>query len=205
MGTTKLITFFDLLSDGYTVAQLASAVEAHGATGWDRFGRFGAFAPKSEGSRQALDALADYFDHVAKWLNAQSNDAFSDESNVLTGSPLDDLWDRLEIGIHRFGWLEGSVPSIDRSEEHPAVPWLSPQHGQPREATMLHMLGAILLYMEDVRKAGKTLLMPTQADLIRKLCGKHVGVTGISTSNLEKWFARARESVTDSTIPLKTP
>ena len=70
---------------------------------------------------------------------------------------------------------------------------------------MLHMLGAILLYMEDVRKAGKTLLMPTQADLIKKLCGKHVGVTGISTSNLEKWFARARESVTDSTIPLKTP
>jgi hypothetical protein len=144
MGTAKLITFFELLSDGYTVAQLASAVEAHGATGWDRFGRFGAFPPKSEGSGQALDALADYFDHFAKWLNAQSDDAFSDESDVLTGSPLDDLWDRLEIGIHRFGWLEGSVPSIDRSEEHPAVPWLSPPHGQPREATMLHMLGAIL-------------------------------------------------------------
>ena len=94
MGTAKLITFFDLLSAGYTVAQLASAVEAHGATGWDRFGRFGSFPPKSEGSRQALDALADYVAHANDWLRLQGEESWGDEYGVVAGSPLDDLGDQ---------------------------------------------------------------------------------------------------------------
>lgn len=45
METVKLKTFYDLLVEGKTVAQLATAVETHGVSGWDRFGRFGQFAP----------------------------------------------------------------------------------------------------------------------------------------------------------------
>ena len=193
MGTAKLITFFDLLSDGYTVAQLASAVEAHGATGWDRFGRFGAFPPKSEGSRQALDALADYFDHSASWWHTQSDIALSEESGVI-GSPLDDLDDQLQVGIHRFGWPESQMPSIDRSEKYPPAPILKAKLAQARDGTLLNILGAILLYIEVRHKDGTTLRMPSEARLIDKLCEDNVGVTGISVSNLQKLFAAAKKS-----------
>jgi hypothetical protein len=193
MGTAKLITFFDLLSAGYTVAQLASAVEAHGATGWDRFGRFGAFPPKSEGSRQALDALADYFGHSASWWHTQSDIAWSEESGVI-GSPLDDLGDQLQVGIHRFGWPESQMPSIDRSEKYPPAPILKAKLAQARDGTLLNILGAILLYIEVRHKDGTTLRMPSEARLIDKLCEDNVGVTGISVSNLQKWFAAAKKS-----------
>jgi hypothetical protein len=199
MGTAKLITFFDLLSAGSSVAQLASAVEAHGATGWDRFGRFGAFPPNTEGSKQALDALADYFDHSASWWHTQSDIAWSEESGVI-GSPLDDLDDQLQVGIHRFGWPENTVPSIDRSEEHPPAPRPVAKLSQPRTTAMLNILGAILLYVEVRNKAGTTLRMPSQADLIGKLCEENVGVDGISESNLQKQFAEARRSVKGARI-----
>jgi len=193
MGTAKLITFFDLLSVGYSVAQLASAVEAHGATGWDRFGRFGAFPPNTEGSKQALDALADYFDHSASWSRTQSDIAWSEESGVI-GSPLDDLDDQLQVGIHRFGWPESQMPSIDRSEKYPPAPILKAKLAQARDGTLLNILGAILLYIEVRHKDGTTLRMPSEARLIDKLCEDNVGVTGISVSNLQKWFAAAKKS-----------
>jgi hypothetical protein len=200
MGTAKLITFFDLLSAGYTVAQLASAVEAHGATGWDRFGRFAAFAPKSEGSRQALDALADYRAHANDWWRSESEGAVDDESSHLAGSPLDEVSDRFEVGIHQFGWKEDEMPSIDRSDTHPPAPRSAPKLGQPRTTAMLNILGAILLYVEVRNKAGTTLRMPSQADLIGKLCEENIGVDGISESNLQKQFAEARRSVKGARI-----
>ena len=194
MGTAKLITFFDLLSAGYTVAQLASAVEAHGATGWDRFGRFGAFAPKSEGSRQALDALASYLDHTKDWWRIQREGGFDDESGPPIGSPLDEVSDRFEIGIHQFGWPENQMPSIDQSEKYPPAPVPSAKLAQARDGTLLNILGAILLYVEVRHKDGTTLRMPSEAKLIDKLCEDNLGVTGISVSNLQKWFAAAKKS-----------
>jgi len=63
MEPVKLKTFYDLLLEGKTVAQLATAVETHGVTGWDRFGRFGEFGhpSKSDGAVAALEVLASYF------------------------------------------------------------------------------------------------------------------------------------------------
>jgi len=194
MGTAKLVTFFDLLSDGYTVAQLATAVETYGATGWDRFERFGSFPPNSDGARQALDSLASYLDHANKWLRDQSEVTWDDREGVVAGSPLDGLDDCQELGIHRFGWYEEHLPRIDRSVEHPPLPKPISKPAQPRETAMLNILGSILLYMEDMRNREKAFFMPSQSQLIDRLCTNNVGVDGISKSNLEKWFARARQS-----------
>lgn len=67
MDAMKLKTFYQLLDEGYTPAQLASAVEAHGVTGWDRYGRYASFKPKSPGASEALDALAKFFAQLQKW------------------------------------------------------------------------------------------------------------------------------------------
>lgn len=197
MGTAKLITFFDLLSAGYTVAQLASAVEAHGATGWDRFDRFGSFPPTSEGARQALDALADYLEfEVGFYSRIESDPALTDAALSEIGSPLEELDGFRWAGIHRFGWLKDCLPSIDRSGDYPPAPRPPPKLAQPRETTLLNILGAILLYVEVRHKVGTTMRMPSQAKLIDKLCEDNLGVTGISVSNLEKWFSAAKKSTT---------
>lgn len=195
MGTAKLITFFDLLSAGYTVAQLASAVEAHGATGWDRFGRLGSFPRNSEGAKQALDALADYLEfQVGFYSRIESDTALSDAADHQIGSSLEELDGTSWTGIHRFGWPESSVPSIDRSEKYPPAPIASAKPAQAKDTTLLNILGAILLYIEVRHKDGTTLRMPSQAKLIDKLCEENLGVTGISVSNLEKWFSAAKKS-----------
>jgi hypothetical protein len=201
MGTAKLITFFDLLSAGYTVAQLATAVETHGATGWDRFGRFGAFPPNTVGAKQALDALSDYRAFETGLLfQMQSELDLTDGECTVVGSPLDEIADFRDAGIHRFGWTTDAMPSIDRTELHPAVPMTVRKTGQPRPSAILNILGAILLYFEVRNKAGTTHRMPSQADLIGKLCEENVGVDGISESNLQKQFAEARRSVKGARI-----
>jgi hypothetical protein len=166
---------------------------------------YGSFPPKSDGAALALDALAKYVEFLDDfWINLESTDPEALETGHLSSSPTDDLEHLFpKMRIHRFGWLDDSLPTIDLSIAYPPAP--KPRASLRHENSMVNMLGSILWYMEDTRKAGKTLLMPTQASLIDKLVAKHPGVSGISASNLEKWFSVARQAIKSATIADKTP
>ena len=197
MDAGKLVTFFELLRQGYTVAQLATAVEKHGATGWDRYGRYGSFLPASEGARSALDALADYGrseDDFFERVEAEVS-RYPDEP-CYPGRFIDELDTQTSLEIHRLGLNEGAVSLIDRSVINPAPP-RRPQ-SVPRTSAMLNILGAILAYIEDSRRRDRRILMPTQAALIDWMCASHAAADGVSKSNLEKQVALARAAISDT-------
>ena len=207
MDQPKLVTLFDLLHDGCTPAQLASAVEKHGVSGWDRFGRFGQFKPTSDGARSALDTLADY--HSA--LNDAYERADQELANLAPGDPypgLDDPLDLLTehthtVPLHHFGWPRDKLPPIDRTVQHPPPPTRKISSRSADE--ILNVLGGLLLVLRDLNKSGKTMMMPSEAALIKKVVEKYPRFPGLSESNLINKFAASKQSVeTDAPLYEKT-
>ena len=197
MDQPKLVTLFDLLHDGCTPAQLASAVEKHGVSGWDRFGRFGQFKPPSDGARSALDTLADY--HSA--LNDAYERANQELDNPEPGDPYPGLDDPLDflaehthtVPLHHFGWPPDKLPSIDRTVQHPPPPTRKISSRSADET--LNALGGLLLVLRDLNKSGKTMKIPSEAALIDKVVEKFPRFPGLSNSNLINKFAAGKQSV----------
>jgi len=193
----KLVTLFDLLRKGYTPAQLATAVEKHGVTGWDRFGRFGPFKPTSDGARSALDTLADY--HSA--LNDAYERADQELANLEPGDPYPGLDDPLDfltehthtVPLHHFGWPPDKLPPIDRTIQHPPPPKSKVSTRSDDET--INALGGLLLVLRDLHKSGKTMMMPSEAALIKKILEKYPRFPGLSNSNLINKFAAGKQSV----------
>ena len=176
MEPVKLITFYQLLEDGYTTAQLASAVERHGVYGWDRYGRYGAFKKTSAGTQQALDVLAQFY---AASLRDQSG---------LTGSPYDALFAVSQSDSHPldlFGWPADEIPTIDRTEVYAKAPRAIREEYRPQ--TLLRIIGGLLALITKPRANGSK----TQAQVINFLVGHYGTHHGISISNLEKVFTDA--------------
>jgi len=193
----KLVTLFDLLHDGCTPAQLATAIEAHGVTGWDRFGRFGQLKPTSDGARSALDSLAAY----QSALNDAYERADQELANLEPGDPYPGLDDPLDflaehthtVPLHHFGWPPVKLPPIDRTVQHPPPPT---RKISPRSANeTLNALGGLLLVLKDLHESDKLLKMPSEAQLINKCLTKFPRFPGISKNNLEKKFAAAKQQL----------
>ena len=197
MDQPRLVSLFDLLRKGYTPAQLATAVEKHGVSGWDRFGRFGQFKPTSDGARSALDSLAAY----QSALNEAYERADQELDNPEPGDPypgLDDPLDLLAehthtVLLHHFGWPPDKLPSIDRTVQHPPPPTRKISSRSADET--LNALGGLLLVLRDLNKSGKTMKIPSEAALIDKVVEKFPRFPGLSNSNLINKFAAGKQSV----------
>lgn len=197
MDQPKLVTLFHLLRDGCTPAQLATAIEAHGVTGWDRFGRFGPFKPTSDGARSALDSLADYQSAV--------NDAYERADQELANLEPEDPYPSVDdpcdflaehthtVALHHFGWPSDKLPPIDRTIQHPPPPKSKVSTRSDDET--INALGGLLLVLRDLHKSGKTMMMPSEAALIKKILEKYPRFPGLSNSNLINKFAAGKQSV----------
>jgi len=203
MKAENLVTFFDLLSDGYTVAQLATAVEQHGVTGWDRYGRYGTFKPSDDATKSALDALADCLRAEDRFWDEKSQEQRPDRSEInLEERFIDTLEDWFSLRIHRFGWPKGQVPAIDRTSE-PLPPRSKGRLIGENTNTLLNILGCVMLCMQEKHKAKIPMRLPSEAGLIIKLCNDYGDVTGISKPSLENYFADAKRSAIGSMEVLK--
>ncbi len=102
------------------MAQLATAVEQYGVTGWDRFGRFADHAPppKSEGARQALDVLAAFarYEHN---FEARVYAESANEDAIDCGRAIDDFDCWTDMPLHHFGWPEEALPALDHIAQQP--------------------------------------------------------------------------------------
>lgn len=176
-------TFFEFLQDGCTVAQLATTVEHKGVDGWDRFGRFGSHARGSAGAMQALDALADFYDYDTR---------LREEDPSTDPNALDDLAEFPHAGVHRFGWLHGQLPEINRSETHP----LPPRKARTSDPTKVNtVLGALLECLGDFRDSGKTMKIPSEDRFINAMLERFPHVRFVSRSTIQNEFATAKEIV----------
>lgn len=197
MDQPKLVTLFDLLRDGCTPAQLATAIEKHGVSGWDRFGRFGTFKPTSDGAGSALDILADFQSAIIQ--------SYTEAEKELENMGPDDPYPSPEYpldlfafspglkAIHMFGWLPDKLPPIDRTVQHPPPPTTKIS---PRSANeTLNALGGLLLVLKDLNESDNLMKMPSEAQLINKCLTKFPRFPGISKNNLEKKFAAAKQQV----------
>lgn len=197
MEPIRLVTFYDLLGQGYSVAQLATAVETHGVSGWDRFGRFGDFAPppKGEGARAALDALAHYLDFVDRFY--EERDAANEPDGPIDLTPALVMYEGDRgAAIHRFGWPPDKVPVMDSPTSHPPAPRPRLRDSGPRNALLL--LGAVLDYLSRRDRP------PSQAQVIDDISGRYSDVYGLKAAALEKWFAEANKEFR-AAIPQKAP
>lgn len=190
MEPIRLVTFYDLLQQGYTVAQLATAVEQYGVTGWDRFGRFGDHAPpsKGEGARQALDALA-AFARYERNFEARVAAESLDQDAIDGSRAIDDFDGWIDVPLHHFGWPEDALPALHHIplEPHPPLPGKAPDPF--RTSTALHIIGALLDFIEQRQNA------PSQAFLIDTMVGRNLGVSGITKSNLQVRFGQANAAL----------
>jgi hypothetical protein len=184
MEPVNIKSFYEYLCEGYTVAQLATAVEKHGISGWDSFGRFGAFKPKSDGAMLAFKALADFYSFETAYYNRR--DALS------MGQDMTSVFDHLkgmDTQIEFFGWPIDKLPSIDRSEVHPPRP--STRRQRYEESAPLMAVGALLECLHNIRKSKRPTI-PNESGLIDEILDTYTGIKYITKGTLQNVFTDAK-------------
>jgi hypothetical protein len=197
MDALKIKTLYEYLQEGYTVAQLANAIEKQGVTGWDRFNRFSHFEFNGPGASQALDALAAFRAFEDRYFEERelSHRLDPDGPQDLT-SALDAL-ELHDTSLERFGWPLGGLPTIDRMVAMPAPPKVRKR--RPRDPSdALTALGALLEHLAALRKGGNTMVIPSESSLIDRILEKYSGVKYVKKGTLEDIFADAKLRVREA-------
>ncbi len=192
MEPPKITTLFDLLAKGLTVAQLATAIETHGIFGWDRFGRF--FSPgeppNKKLSPEALDALATFNEYQVSFY--EERDATYDGESMDLTAAIDVLDGTQSTALNRLGWLEGKLPDFPIAEAFTPPP--RPRRKATPESPTLRVLGALLLHLQDLRKSGKTMRIPSEDTLIGDMATKFDGHKWLSRTTIGNNFTDAKKA-----------
>jgi hypothetical protein len=198
MKAENLVTFFDLLREGYTVAQLATTVEQHGVTGWDRYGRYGTFKPSDDATKSALDALAKYLQSEEDYWNKKSQEQPPDLSEFISEDPFIDIFeDWFSLPIHRFGWQRDNLPPMDRKIE-PLAPKRRKKEYEFSQKTLLNIIGCFLSYIAERSESGKPIYSPSEAQLAERFLADDRRLYGTSERNLDKVFEAAKRQLRTS-------
>jgi len=199
---SQFITLIELL-DGptyITVGQLASAIEKGGVYGWDRFGRFKKSDDQNAIKKDALNALAELMRDVTAWNRDPKH--CDPEEGLLDEFPLNDLHIEGAHPLQFFGWPKREIPKFCAPEGAESAPF--PSHLGVSTNALYNIIGALL----DVASTKRERPM-TEAQLIGYLVEKYENNYGISKSNLEKQFARAKRmldrSMKDGTLKQQIP
>jgi hypothetical protein len=189
-------SFVYLLNSGFTVGQLASALEEHGVWGWDQFGRYkrfqgieGSSNPKpEEGAPSALKALADVYQDQ---LSTPAGKLFS----------WADYFANPAHPIHFFGWPSDALPEFKNAND--LNPMQEPTVDSPITIKTLQTTIGLLLSVvlgndkwprHQSIKDQKALVSQLNAYVVRtRRTDKGVNTRGLGVSNLEKIFAAARK------------
>ena len=190
MDSTRLVTLYDLLQRGHTVAQLATAIERHGIAGWDRFGRYSAKTSNknSEMAQDALAALAAFWKYQIAF-EAEVEAELSASAELDIGRAIEDFGEWPEVPIHHFGWSQEQLPDIGSVAACPKPPRLGVDSPTFRHSTLLHIIGALLDFIESRGRA------PSQAQVVDTILARHPTLSGAKRSTLEGCFAEANEAL----------
>jgi hypothetical protein len=196
MERNDLKSLYDLLAEGYTVAQLATAVETHGVLGWDRYGRFDHFKPRSDGAQLALDALAEFFTYEAEYFQRRDY-----ESRLQPGEPADmtSAIESIDQGgslLEAFGWPPEALPAIDpQTASSPRPPIQRKRH---ETTSALIALGGLLECLSEYRDKGHPMTMPSESVLIDKMLTKFPSTKYVKKGSLGDIFADAKRAIASS-------
>lgn len=192
MDSPQLTTLYDLLVEGYSVDQLATAVETHGVYGWDRFGRFfdKRLPPNKKLPTEALDALAAFHDYAIRFY--EERDSQNDAESADLTSPAASL-DQLYTPLHRLGWPQKELPQFCDKVTFP--PALKLGRLPTPESPALHILGALLLDLADLRKTGHPVSIPSEDTLLKHMRESFPGVKWLSRTMIQDYFADSKRAV----------
>jgi hypothetical protein len=185
-------TFFAFLQEGYTAAQLATAVENVGVYGWDRFGRFAQHGKDSPGAQEALNVLAVFFREEGRFTEGLDRWQRLYQSKWLA-DPEDPDFDFSAEPIHMFGWPVGMIPEMTAAINFPPPP--SRKRRSSEETPTLHVLGALLLCLSDLRKTGVPKQIPPEDALIGMMEERFPGVKWVARNTIQYQFADSKKAV----------
>lgn len=181
----KLITLGKLLHT-YEPAVLVKAIEKHGLFGWDQYGIWGEFKPRSDTVSMALEKLSEVY--YAK-IEASRSETPKPWFGVLLGKNL--------IGpLHHLGWISGQMPDFGRIvKELNKQPVFIPITTPKMRNDTVNAIVAGLLYFSRVQPIRCIEQEPlTQNEVIEYLV-KKFDFPGVSKSNLEKLFSEANNFI----------
>jgi len=165
---------------------VASAIEAHGLWGWDRYGRWGEFKPNSASCNDALDAVAEVNYSIVK---ARRQDPPSSWHGVITGNSVTPL--------HHLGWLKGQQPNFKKFEkELSKTPAFKPlENYNFRPETELAVIGVLVDLVTNKTSRIDGFNTISQSRIINKAVSLYGDLPGVSKSNLERVFKAALEHI----------
>lgn len=168
------------LKHGIEIGPLATAIEAGGVWGWDRYGRFVHGSMGSQVAQAALDRLARQYER--------------DTSPYGEDGELDPTSDPLYF----HGWLRKDLPEFSpQGKQRPAVS--SRQGDQTRVITGLRtQIGALLEVVLGEGPSTEASRFPSQAKLIADLSRRYGGMPSMSQRSLDSSFAKARDAINES-------
>lgn len=179
--TTRILYLGDLLQrEGLGPWTLATAIEAQGIQGLDRFMRWQSFLPDSDGARQALDLLAEHA-RVFYDLNPPGQQAYWTDSTQ--GEQL-----------YCFGWPETSAP--DFAAINAGLDVRPPKRisgAQKRhEDSLLSIVGALLLVSDGKAGTARNPAFSSETKLLEHVAEHFKGFNGMSLRNLKDKAAKAK-------------
>jgi hypothetical protein len=173
-----------------STAVLATAIEKHGLDGWDQCGRFRHFGPNTEPD----------VPNILKWLAEEWKFAIAPNcGHAHVQSPAEAAYEAGDSELDRYGWLTESLPDFEAIEASAsALPSPPTWHSKKAENASLGIIGALLGFIRGDFSTHPHPDWQSQTalvDLLADACEKKV--PGVSRSNLEKHFAKAKQLLKD--------
>jgi len=165
------------LQHGIEIGALATAIEAGGVWGWDRYGRFVHGSMGTQVAQAALDRLARQYEREASTYD-------DDEDLDPTSDPL-----------YFHGWLYKDLPRFSpQDRQRPAAPI---RQGDLTRASngLLTQIGALVEVVLGQGVWRDAARFSNQSKLIEALSDHYEGMQSMSKRTLESSFAKARKAL----------
>jgi hypothetical protein len=180
----------DLLGqpNALSIATLASAIEAHGLQGWDRFGRFRIFDPKSPECDKALNALAE--EHA--WRLDHEEPGSHEDLSPLDAYDLHPDW----RSVFGYGWQTDRLPdfaAIVAREPHMRHPAIQERPNSKALSARMAVIGGLMAFIRGELGCRPHPDWPGHDQGLKDLLADRLkGFPGCSSRNLDTYFAESR-------------
>lgn len=175
--THPFMSVGELLTSGQcSIGDLATAVEADGVWGWDRYGRYMRFPPASPEAAIVLDALA------AEYQSTRVD-------RPASMSPLDS--DDGDGPYSAYGWPRAEAPQGSQQLRRPAPERRADR--QKADRAKWRLIGALREIVLGECEALKDTKFSSQTELAQAIASEWRDKSGLSERTIQEQFAKGRD------------
>lgn len=190
--STEFVTLYELLERNVPHSKIATEIETVGISGWDRYGRFHELSKLANSNAKhdpSCEVAFDALDHLAKdyaWVRKVRYPNERKPRDIHYGE---------DTRLLSFGWIAEKSPKFEELLEDGFFDVEYPMYSRKERTNHLYIIAYLVnILTHRVPQKPRKLSFATQGDLLTYIEKDELRTSGLSRSNLQKVFKKAKSA-----------